>query len=136
MAIGSGRRWERRRIHELAGGPVLQLNHGRRQQFATACHKTTRRGGNPYDIRLHQFHGGANAVMHIEVEMRDEPVSSRRDEPRTERVVDVSWRVIRTLTDPEAHRERSRVKPKREEDRPPFKLTIRDRSPITGRITL
>lgn len=130
MAIGDGGRWSRRRIHELAGGPIHQLDYGRRQHFATACRKVTRKKKVPYDIRLHQFHGGANAVMHIEVGERDEVVDASDAVPRTERLLDVTWRVIRTMTDPEPRRDRLL-----EPGRPPVVLTIQDRSPIAGRIT-
>ncbi len=91
MTIGAGRRWERLRIHELAGGPINQLQHGRRRQLATAVRQTTRLHNIAYDIRLHQFHGGANAVMHIEVD--------QVDVGETQKVPSIHWRVIRTLTE-------------------------------------
>ncbi|MGI9511133.1 MAG: hypothetical protein ACR2QJ_17485, partial [Geminicoccaceae bacterium] len=83
---------ERIRLHELAGGPINQLQHGRRQQFATAVRQKTRLEEIPYDIRLHQFHSGANAVMHIEVDQAD-------IDEQPYKVPSIHWRVIRTLAD-------------------------------------
>jgi len=92
MTIGKGQRWNRLRIHELAGGPINQLQHGRRRQFSTAVRRSTRNGKIPYDIRLHQFHSGANAIMHIDV-------GSGRDEHLGVDVPEIHWRVIRTMTE-------------------------------------
>ena len=121
MTIGKGRRWERLRIHELAGGPINQLQHGRRRQFVTAARYKTRKGEIPYDIRLHQFHSGANAVMHIEIDsVEDAHVSTK--------VPEIHWRVLRTMT---------------EFDRGPCfgeqcdkHGLVQDQAPISGRITL
>ncbi|NJO37095.1 MAG: hypothetical protein HC871_05045 [Rhizobiales bacterium] len=119
MTIGQGRRWERLRIHELAGGPINQLQQGRRRQFVTAASHTTRQGKVPYDIRLHQFHSGANAVMHIEVD-------SVEDAHLGKNVPEVRWRVIRTLTNFDAgplfNEERSECG------------RVEEEAPISGRI--
>ena len=92
MTVGKGQRWQRLRIHELAGGPINQLQHGRRHQFAPAVRRTTRGQGIPYDVRLHQFHSGANAIMHIDVD-------SRTDAYLETNVPEIRWRVIRTMTE-------------------------------------
>lgn len=126
MTIGEGRRWQRRRIHELAGGPISQLDYGRRHQFTSAVRKTTRVETVPYDIRLHQFHGGANAIMHIEV-------GNSRDQLTKKMVPEVRWRVIRTLTDPAPKWER-KVDPANPKAEPVAELRLEDRAPISGRI--
>jgi hypothetical protein len=92
MTIGAGRRWERLRLHELAGGPINQLQHGRKRQFATAVRQMTRRRKIPYDIRMHQFHSGANAVMHVKVGRVCVDSSAHK-------IPEIHWQVIRTLTE-------------------------------------
>ena len=92
MTVGEGQRWRRLRLHELAGGPINQLQHGRRRQFAPAIKRSTRKQGTPYDIRLHQFHSGANAIMHIDV-------GGRQDAYLGAEVPEIRWRVIRTMTE-------------------------------------
>jgi hypothetical protein len=117
ISIGESHRWMRRTIHELAGGPINQLDLSRRAQF-TAASLITRVGQTPYQVRMHQFHGNASAVMHVQV-------TNARDShhPHTE-VPEIAWRVIRTMTDPESRRDVSNG-PMRIEDPPP----------ISGRIT-
>jgi hypothetical protein len=118
MSIGDRHRWTRRTLHELAGGPFNQLDLGRRAQFRDAVRLSTRARQIPYDVRLHQFHGNASAVMHIHVTNVPDP----RD-PRDE-VPEIVWRVIRTITDPEAT-----------QTNPEQPIRLRDSPPISGRIT-
>jgi hypothetical protein len=117
MSIGESHRWMRRTIHELAGGPINQLDLSRRAQFTEAS-LITRAGQTPYQVRMHQFHGNASAVMHVEVTNTKDP-----HDPDTE-VPEIVWRVIRTMTDPESRRDGS--------DGP---MRIEDPPPISGRIT-
>jgi hypothetical protein len=138
MSIGEGHRWERRTIHELAGGPINQLEFARREQFAPVVSLTTRVGRVPYQIRLHQFHGNASAVMHIQVNNVPDP-----REPCAQ-VPEIVWRVIRTMTDPEAvpdpevqrdaEKKASRAKDRQPNSKRPMR--IKDHPPISGRITL
>jgi hypothetical protein len=115
MSIGTGHRWLRQTIHELAGGPINQLDLSERTQFIEASLIT--RGRTPYQIRMHQFHGNASAVMHIQVTNTPDP-----HDPHTV-VPEIVWRVIRTMTDPETRRESNR------------RMRIVDAPPISGRIT-
>jgi hypothetical protein len=112
LSIGNSHRWMRRTIHELAGGPINQLDLSGRAQFTDAS-LITRGDQNPYQVRMHQFHGNASAVMHVEVTNKDP------HDPDTE----VFWRVIRTMTDPESRRDGSNGP-----------MLIED-PPISGRIT-
>jgi hypothetical protein len=127
MSIGNSHRWARRTVHELAGGPINQLEFGRREQFAPVANLSTRLGRIPYQVRLHQFHGNANAVMHIQVTMVPDP----RDRTAGIGVPEIAWRVIRTMTDPEAqpdsNSETRRTIPRRV-------MRIKDDPPISGRI--
>jgi hypothetical protein len=131
MSIGDSHRWVRRTVHELAGGPINQLDLGRREQFAAFARRSTRDGQIPYQIRLHQFHGDASAVMHIQVTSAPDP----RDRVAGTEVPEIVWRAIRTLTDPEALRdpdtEASRTKDRQSNP----KILIKDHPPISGRIT-
>ena len=67
---------------------------------------------------MHQFHGNASAVMHVEVTNTQDP-----HDPDTE-VPEIVWRVIRTMTDPESRRDGSNGP-----------MLIEDPPPISGRIT-
>ena len=125
MTIGKGKRWQRRRVHELAGGPISQLDYGRRHRFATVVRKKTRADEVPYDIRLHQFHGGANAIMHISV-------GATEDQLIETMVPEVSWHVIRTLTDPDPKWVRGDEQNGNAQS--PAELRLEDRPPISGRI--
>ncbi len=152
MAIGKERRWKRRRIHELAGGPIHQLELGRRGQFATSTSKRTRQGKIRYDSQLHHFHGNACAIMHIEVDEARDSFERHRDGTSADHAVPViTWKVIRTMTDPEINWERSEGQPEAHKDReagrllPPdgenpvtkesIKFVMKDQPPISGRIT-
>src|SRR5262249_54442116 len=95
LSIGNGHRWMRRMIHELAGGPINQLDLSGRAQFIDAS-LTTRGDQNPYQVRMHQFHGNASAIMHVEVTNARDPRDPDTEEP------EIVWRVIRTMTDPES----------------------------------
>lgn len=99
MRIGrGGRKYESITVHELAGGPVNQLQLANVNEFDRRCAKTTK-GDKPvdYEVVLERFHGEVSAVMHISVDypQRDEVTSPGRA-PAPE----VEWNVIRTLTDP------------------------------------
>jgi phosphodiesterase/alkaline phosphatase D-like protein len=117
LSIGNGHRWMRRTIHELAGGPINQLDLSGRAQFTDAS-LITRGDQNPYQVRMHQFHGNASAVMHVEVTNARDP-----HDPDTE-VPEIVWRVIRTMTDPESKCDGSNGL-----------MRIEDPAPISGRIT-
>ena len=99
MRIGpAARKYQAITIHELAGGPVNQLQLANVNEFDRRCAKTTE-GDAPvdYEVVLERFHGDVSAVMHVRVDylQRDEVTSAGR------RVVpEVEWNVIRTLTDP------------------------------------
>jgi PhoD-like phosphatase len=137
-SIGNRHRWARRTVHELAGGPINQLDLGRQEQFHAVASLSTRVGRRPYQIRLHQFHGDASAVMHIQV--TSAPARNRAAGPGVPEIV---WRAIRTLTDPESQpdsevqrdpdTEASRAK----DGQPSLKRPkrIKDHPPISGRIT-
>ncbi len=121
MTIGDGERWEKRRIHELAGGPINQLDYGRESQFAKTAHKVTRERRKDYAIRMHQFHGGANAVLHIDV---DHHVDNFDGRTRPE----VRWHVLRTLTEFDGE-------PLFDEDSASGgRVRVQDKAPLAGRI--
>jgi len=99
MRIGpAASKYESITIHELAGGPVNQLQLANVNEFDRRCAKTT--GGKEpvdYEVVLERFHSDVSAVMHVKVEYthRDEVTSPGRSV-----VPEVEWNVIRTLTDP------------------------------------
>ncbi len=103
MRIGKGAtRYESTVVHELAGGPVNQLQLGRAAEFARH-RKAQTTGEVDYDVTLERFHGDVSAVMHVKVDY----VSSERIAARASHrdagaavVPEVEWNVIRTLTDP------------------------------------
>jgi hypothetical protein len=132
MTIGNRHRCTRRTVHELAGGPINQLEFWREAQFASVANLTTRASGVPYQVRMHQFHGNPSAVMHIEVTSVPDP----RD-PDTQ-VPEIIWRVIRTMTDPESLPDSPRKASVREDRQPAGckPKRINDDPPIGGRITL
>jgi phosphodiesterase/alkaline phosphatase D-like protein len=89
-------KYESTLVHELAGGPVNQLQLARVDEFHQRCSKATA-AGNHYEVRLEQFHGDVSAVVHISVEYPErEQVTATGRTPQPE----VVWNVIRTLTDP------------------------------------
>ena len=83
-------------MHELAGGPVNQLQLSNVNEFDRRCERRTK-GGVDYEVLLERFHGDVSAVMHVKVEypQRHEVTSADRA-----LVPEVEWNVIRTLTDP------------------------------------
>lgn len=117
LSIGNSHRWIRRTVHELAGGPINQLDLSGRAQFTDAS-LITRGDQNPYQVRMHLFHGNASAVMHVEVTNTQDP-----HDPDTE-VPEIVWRVIRTMTDPKSKCDGSNGS-----------MRIEDLAPISGRIT-
>ena len=82
-------------IHELAGGPLNQLELGAIEQFTPHCVRRT--GDIEYQIVLDRFHTEADAVLHVKVDFpeRERIVGGRGRQPTPE----VVWNVIRTITD-------------------------------------
>jgi hypothetical protein len=119
-------------IHELAGGPVNQLQLATLEEFNRRVTKTTK-SGHGYQIDLDRFHGDVNAVLHIEIayQARARLVA---DDPGYVPVVD--WSVIRTLTDGGADSwvwvppDRQRAMP-----RPPLSPRAAKESAMAGRIS-
>jgi len=104
MRIGpAGKKYESVTVHELAGGPVNQLQLANAREFDTLCTKRTLKPGAEgepgieYEIQLERFHGDVSAVMHVQVDylVRDEVTN-----PARVLLPEVEWNVIRTLTDP------------------------------------
>jgi phosphodiesterase/alkaline phosphatase D-like protein len=94
MRIGTSK-YNSTTIHELAGGPVNQLQLADIAEFHTMVTNTTA-AGTPYEGVLDRFHGALSAVMHIEVKYAKR---FRVLESDGEYVPEVTWNVIRTLTD-------------------------------------
>ncbi len=68
MQIGSAGRKRRAVLHELAGGPIHQLQLARRKDFHEyLCCKMSADTNITYSIWLEQFQGGANSVMRVNV---------------------------------------------------------------------
>jgi hypothetical protein len=97
MRIGTGvTRYGTSVVHELAGGPVNQLQLGRVTDFA--CHRKGCAGELEYEVRLERFHGDVSAVMHLKVDYAGrEPFHKDAVDAL---VPEVEWNIIRTLTDP------------------------------------
>jgi hypothetical protein len=85
-------------IHELAGGPVNQLQLADTAEFDRRCSGRTSKGF-AYETVLDRFHGQVNAVMHLNVEYVEREQTSNPDRALAP---EVEWNVIRTLTDNEA----------------------------------
>ncbi len=95
MRIGTGSKFETITIHELAGGPINQLQLARSVDFHP-CRSGATKGGVRYEVVLDRFHGDVSAVMHIKVSHRPhEPTVHSEDSLMPE----VEWNVIRTVTD-------------------------------------
>jgi PhoD-like phosphatase len=95
MRIGGDTPYTSTTIHELAGGPVNQLDLSRVDDFITR-HTGRTDSGVRYDVVLDRFHGAASAVLYIQVNYEHrEPVLSSEQEW----VPELKWHVIRTLTD-------------------------------------
>lgn len=94
MRIGRGK-YESIAVHELAGGPMNQLQLANIAEFHVrrrdrAC------GEIPYEVVLAQFHSQVNGVMHLSVAyVAREQITGAGRAFKPE----VEWNVIRTLTD-------------------------------------
>lgn len=101
MSLGLGNtKYESVVVHELAGGPVNQLQLTDVNQFV--WRRTSRTAGPrpvDYDVSLERFHGDVSAVMHIAVHHVECDQITATASLR-EKVPEVEWNVIRTLTDP------------------------------------
>ena len=99
MRIGKGAtRYESTVVHELAGGPVNQLQLGRAADFARHRKARTSAHNIDYEVTLERFHGDVSAVMHVRV---DYVANHGIHKDAVSQVVpEVEWNVIRTLTDP------------------------------------
>jgi hypothetical protein len=91
-------------VHELAGGPVHQLQFGSLDDFVDQ-HRGFADPDEKIPMRtsLQQFHGAASGVLHVTVSPGAAP--------------EVRWRVVRTSLDPEVETSRGQA-----------------RSPLSGRI--
>jgi hypothetical protein len=100
MRIGTGTRYQSVVVHELAGGPMNQLQLPNASEF---CMRRTGRtegggGGNAvaYEVTLERFHSHVSAVLHLRVDyVPHDAVCQTDGRPRPR----VEWNVIRTLTD-------------------------------------
>jgi hypothetical protein len=95
MRIGAGSKYESITVHELAGGPVNQLQLADPVEFHR---QRSRRISDSlaYEVTLDQFHGEVNAVLHLKVDyVRREQLFETQQAFTPE----VEWNVIRTLTD-------------------------------------
>lgn len=98
VPIGSEPKYESIIVHELAGGPVNQLQLANAAEFKRRCAGETS-GGFTYETVLDRFHSEVNAVMHLQVEYVEREQTTNSDRAF---VPEVEWNVIRTLTDNEA----------------------------------
>jgi hypothetical protein len=98
MRVGAGSKYEAITVHELAGGPVNQLQLASDVQFRPRrMGRITDEGRDiPYEVVLEQFHTDACAVMHVQVDYvaRDQITHHGRTF-----MPEVEWHVLRTLTD-------------------------------------
>ena len=95
-------------VHELAGGPVNQLQLANAAEFDRQCTGKTS-GGFGYETVVDRFHSEVNAVMHLKVDYvkRDQVTT-----PGRAFTPEVEWNAIRTLTDNEAADWPAEQKPK------------------------
>ena len=98
MPIGTEPKYESIIVHELAGGPVNQLQLANAAEFNRRCTGRTS-GGFAYETVLDRFHSEVNAVMHLKVEYVEREQTTT---PGRAFTPEVEWNVIRTLTDNEA----------------------------------
>jgi hypothetical protein len=114
-------------IHELAGGPLNQLELGTIDQFTPHCIRQT--DDIEYEILLDRFHTEADAVLHIKVDFpeREQIVGGEGRTPTPE----VVWNVIRTITDAgtRSWRKKSAAPAPDSVDGPPAQWTL----PLKGR---
>ncbi len=100
MRIGTGSKYASTVVHELAGGPVNQLQLANEVEFHTT--RTGRPWGRKeddpvfYEVNLDQFHSQMNGVMHVKVSYVEREQVHRQERALTP---EVEWNVIRTLTD-------------------------------------
>jgi phosphodiesterase/alkaline phosphatase D-like protein len=106
MRIGPGSKYATTVVHELAAGPVNQLQLANEVEFYSSRTRRTKRPeperdrpqlpGVPYEVNLDQFHSQMNGVMHVKVNY-----AKRKQVDIDEHVLapEVEWNVIRTLTD-------------------------------------
>jgi hypothetical protein len=99
MRIGVGSKYECITIHELAAGPVNQLQLATVDEFIP--HYIGTAFGQRYEVVLDRFHGEINAVMHIKVSYDAKPPVKRSPDETVlpDLVPEIEWSVIRTLTD-------------------------------------
>ena len=110
MRIGGGLKYEAVTIHELAAGPVNQLQlprvsefHARRNGEIECCN-AGEKYRLPYEVVLHQFHSQVNAVLHLRVRydtVAREDAVLKADMSGAQAPV-LEWNVIRTLMDNDA----------------------------------
>jgi hypothetical protein len=90
-----GSKYDSITVHELAAGPVNQLQLGEIKEFDTR-HVGRTENGIPYESLMDRFHSEVNGVLYLGVRYeKRERVSST--DPLV--VPEVEWNVIRTLTD-------------------------------------
>jgi hypothetical protein len=94
-SIGPRPKYESITVHELAGGPVNQLQMADAGAFEGRCPRRTSRGV-VYEVALERFHGDVNAVLHLKVEYVNREQITGQGRVFTP---EIEWNVIRTLTD-------------------------------------
>ena len=90
-----GSKYDSITVHELAAGPVNQLQLGEIKEFDTR-HAGRTRSGIPYESLMDRFHSEVNGVLYLDVRYEKRERVSCTD-PLV--VPEVEWNVIRTLTD-------------------------------------
>ena len=123
MEIGNGKKYERIVVHELAGGPINQLQLARREQFVPKFKGRTSSEGLEYRVELDRFHTGTNSVMHIALGTERSGDALSVDSAPT--LPTVHWSVIRTMT-----------RPKRDRHQAQTALRLPEASAMCGQITL
>jgi hypothetical protein len=98
MRIGGRLKYDSITIHELAGGPVNQLQLADIGEFNRSCRRRTTDKGIEYEVALDRFHSEVNGVLHLKVryEKRDQVIGGQHPY-----APEVEWNVIRTLTETE-----------------------------------
>jgi PhoD-like phosphatase len=98
MRIGSASKYESIVIHELAGGPVNQLQLADIREFNRFCSRRTTGQGVEYEVALDRFHSEVNGVLHLKVNYEKRDQVTGQEQTYTP---EVEWNVIRTLTETE-----------------------------------
>ena len=98
MRIGTGSKYSSTVVHELAGGPVNQLQLANETEFdiSRIRRPSGAADGVFYEVLLDQFHSQMNGVMHVKVNYVPREQITRAGRAITP---EVEWCVIRTLTD-------------------------------------